>query len=154
MGFPGGSDSKESAWNAGDTGLMPGSGRYPGGGNDNPLWYSCLKNSMDKGACGLQFMGLQRVRHNWVTNTTTLQIFCSWNKDVLFSDEVNEWSCHSKDVFVFLVWKRLQLLCFLSLSLGCKSNVFGSTDEPLDCLETFMKPYYENKHHDRESNGG
>ena len=48
----------------------------------------------------------------------------------------------------------LQLLCFLSLSSGCKSNVFGSTDEPLDCLETFMKPYHENKHHDRESSGG
>ena len=43
--FPGGSDSKESARNAGgtrDVGLIPGSGRSPGEGNGNPLQYSCL----------------------------------------------------------------------------------------------------------------
>ena len=48
--FPGGSDGKESAYNAGDPGLIPGSGRSPGEGNDNPLQYSCLENSMDRGA--------------------------------------------------------------------------------------------------------
>ena len=48
-GFPGGSDSKASAYNAGDPGLIPGSGRYPGR-NGNPLQYSCLENSMDGGA--------------------------------------------------------------------------------------------------------
>ena len=36
--------------NAGDTSLIPGLGRSPGGGNDNPLHYSCLENSMDRGA--------------------------------------------------------------------------------------------------------
>ena len=41
---------KESACNAGDAGLIPGSGRSPGGGNGNPLQYSCLENPMDKGA--------------------------------------------------------------------------------------------------------
>ena len=50
MGFPSGSDSKESACNAGDTGLIPGSGRSPGEANGNPVQYSCLENSMDKGA--------------------------------------------------------------------------------------------------------
>ena len=49
-GFPGGSDRKESACNAGDVGLIPGSGRSPGGGRGNPLQYSCLGNSMDRGA--------------------------------------------------------------------------------------------------------
>ena len=44
MGFPGGSDSKESACNAGDLGLIPGLGKFPGGGHGNPLWYSCLEN--------------------------------------------------------------------------------------------------------------
>ena len=48
-GFPGGSDGKESACNAGDPGSLPGSGRSPREGNDNPLQYSCLENSMDKG---------------------------------------------------------------------------------------------------------
>ena len=43
-----GSDSKESACNAGDSGLIPGSGRTPGGGHGNPLQYSCLGNPMDK----------------------------------------------------------------------------------------------------------
>ena len=41
---------KESTCNAGDTGLIPGSGRSPGGGHGNPLRYSCLENSMDSGA--------------------------------------------------------------------------------------------------------
>ena len=47
MGFPGGSDSKASACNAGDPGLIPGLGRSPGEGNGTPLQYSCLKNPMD-----------------------------------------------------------------------------------------------------------
>ena len=45
MGFPGGSDSKESACNAGDLGSVPGLGRSPGGGHSNPLQYSWLENS-------------------------------------------------------------------------------------------------------------
>ena len=42
LGFPGGSEGKASAWNAGDPGLIPGSGRSPGGENGNPLQYSCV----------------------------------------------------------------------------------------------------------------
>ena len=48
--FPGGSDGKESAWNAGDLGSIPGLGRFPGEGKGYPLQYSCLENSMDRGA--------------------------------------------------------------------------------------------------------
>ena len=44
MGFPGGSDGEESSCNAGDPGLIPGSGRSPREGNGNPLLYSCLEN--------------------------------------------------------------------------------------------------------------
>ena len=50
MDFPGGSDGKESACSAGDLGSNPGSGRSPGEGHGNTLQYSCLKNSMDRGA--------------------------------------------------------------------------------------------------------
>ena len=50
MGFPGGSDAKASACNVGDLGLIPGLGRSPGGGNGNPLQYSCLGNPTDRGA--------------------------------------------------------------------------------------------------------
>ena len=51
MAVPGGSHCKESACSAGDTGSIPGSGRSLGGGNGNPLQYSCLENPMARGAC-------------------------------------------------------------------------------------------------------
>ena len=50
--FPGGSDGKESVWNASDLGLIPGWGRSPGEGNGYPLQYSCLENPRDRGAWG------------------------------------------------------------------------------------------------------
>ena len=71
IGFPGGSDSKESACTAGDLSSISGSGRFPGEGNGNPLQYSCLENFMHRGACQVQSTGSQRVRHNLATNTFT-----------------------------------------------------------------------------------
>ena len=50
LGFPGGTNSKESAYNEGDPGLIPELGRSPGEGNDYSLQYSCLGNPMDRGA--------------------------------------------------------------------------------------------------------
>ena len=47
MGFPGGASHKESAYNTGDPGLIPGLGRSPGERNGTPLQYSCLENPMD-----------------------------------------------------------------------------------------------------------
>ena len=55
--FPGGSDSKEFDCNAGDMGLIPGSGRFPGEGNGNPLQYSCLENPWTEESGRLQSMG-------------------------------------------------------------------------------------------------
>ena len=49
-GFPGGSDNEESACNGRDPGLISGSGRSPGEGNGYPPQYSCLENSIDRGA--------------------------------------------------------------------------------------------------------
>ena len=51
-GFPGGSDGKASFYNAGDLGLIPGSGRFPGEGNGNPLQYSCLEWMEELGVHG------------------------------------------------------------------------------------------------------
>ena len=62
-GFPSSSVRKESACNAGDLGSIPGLGRSSEG-NGNPLHYSYLKNSMDRGPGRLQSMGLQQVRHD------------------------------------------------------------------------------------------
>ena len=64
FGFPGGSEDKASACNAGDPGLIPGLGRSPGEGNGNPLQYSCLENPMDREPGGLQSTGSQRVGHD------------------------------------------------------------------------------------------
>ena len=69
MGFPGGSDCKKSACNRGDPRLSPGLGRSPGKGSDNLHQYSCLENPMDRGDWQVQRMGLQRVGHDWGTNT-------------------------------------------------------------------------------------
>ena len=60
LGFPGGSHGKESACNAGDLGLIPGLGRFPGGGHGNPLQYSCLENSMDRGAWWVTVHGVTK----------------------------------------------------------------------------------------------
>ena len=49
MGFPGGSHCKESVFNAGEPGSIPGSGRSPREENGNPIQYSCLENPMDRG---------------------------------------------------------------------------------------------------------
>ena len=59
--------SKESACNAGDLGLMPGSGRSPGEGNGNPLQYFCLENSTVRGAWQATVHGLARVGHDLAT---------------------------------------------------------------------------------------
>ena len=72
LGFPAASDGKECAFSVGEPGSAPGSGRSPREGNGYLLQYSCLENSMDRGAWGLQSMELQRVRHNLAINTFTL----------------------------------------------------------------------------------
>ena len=67
--FPGGSDGEASVYNAGDLDSIPGSGRFPGERNGNPLQYSCLENPTDRGVCcRLLSMGSQRVGHDWATS--------------------------------------------------------------------------------------
>ena len=60
MGFPSDSDGKESAGNARDLSSIPGLGRSPGEGNGNPLQYSCLENSMDRGFWWATVYGITR----------------------------------------------------------------------------------------------
>ena len=67
MGFPGGSEGKESTCNAGDLGAILGVGRSPGRGNGNPVQYSCQENFMDRGAWRAIVHGAARVRHNLAT---------------------------------------------------------------------------------------
>ena len=73
-GFCGGSDGKEFACNAREPGLIPGSGRSPGAGDENPLQYSHVENPMDRGA----WRGCCPWGHTesdtteWLTHTVTL----------------------------------------------------------------------------------
>ena len=60
LGFPGGSDGKESSCNAGDPGSIPRSGRSHGEENSTPLQYSCLENSIDRGAWQATVHGIAR----------------------------------------------------------------------------------------------
>ena len=62
LGFPGGSDGKEPACNAGDLGLIPGSGRSPGERKSYPLQYSGLENPMDRGAWRALAHGVSKSR--------------------------------------------------------------------------------------------
>ena len=64
LGLPGGSDGNESTCNAGDPGLIPGSGRSPGEGNGYPLQDSCWEILWTEEPGGLQSMGSQRVGHD------------------------------------------------------------------------------------------
>ena len=60
--FLGGSDGNESACKAGDLGLIPRSERFPGEGNGNPLQYSRLENSMNRGGCQAKVHGVTRIQ--------------------------------------------------------------------------------------------
>ena len=76
MGFPGGSEVKASACNAGDLGSNPGSGRSPGEGSGNPFQYSCLENPMDRGAWWATVYRVAKSR-TWLSNFTILLHFSS-----------------------------------------------------------------------------
>ena len=60
LGFPGGSDGKESACNAGDLDSIPGLGRSPGEGKGCPLQYSCLENPIDRGTWRAMVLGVAK----------------------------------------------------------------------------------------------
>ena len=78
INFPGGSGGKASAYNAGDLGSIPGSGRSPGEGNGNPLQYSCLENPMDRGAWWATVRGVakSRTRLSDFTYLFKSMVFC------------------------------------------------------------------------------
>ena len=64
LGFPGGSDSKESSRNAGDLGSIRGLGRSPGGGHGNPFQYSCLENPHGQRSLAAYSLSGHRVGHD------------------------------------------------------------------------------------------
>ena len=116
MDFPGGSDGKASAYNAGDPGLIPGSGRSLGEGNGNPLQYSCLENSMDRGAwwATVHRVTKSQIQLSDFTFTFTLGVFlgitCKSGHDAK-TDKILQYSSISNmkiDCF-FLVYFRVKV---------------------------------------------
>ena len=93
--FSGVSDGKESACNAGDPGSIPGLGRSLGGGNGNLLQYSCLKNSMDRGAW--------RATVHGVTNSWTEQLSLSVSMRLVSSSQSNTRTNQGSEVVPYLV---------------------------------------------------
>ena len=79
MGFPGGSEVKGSACNAGDPGSILGLGRSPGEGNGTPLQYFCLENPIDGGAWWVTVHGVAKSQ-TWLNDFTFFQWarFSSW----------------------------------------------------------------------------
>ena len=83
MGFPGDSEGKASAYNAGDPGSIPGSGRSPGEGNGNPLQYSCLENPM-----------VIFVPANWNTDHFCVPVYASLFQKCSINSQANP-KCHA-----------------------------------------------------------
>ena len=75
--FPGGSEDKASACNAGDPGSIPGLGRSPGEGNGNPLQCSCLENTGDRGAWWASVYGVaqSRTQLKWLSSSSSIQCY-------------------------------------------------------------------------------
>ena len=100
QGFHGGSEGKESAFNVGDPGLIPGSVRSPREGNCYPLQYSHMENSMDREPGGLQFVGLQRVGQDWAIK---------YEHNLSCSQDGSWWIMNFKNVahgtFYILLWR-------------------------------------------------
>ena len=100
-GFPGSSDHKESACNAGALASISGSGRSPGEGNGYSLQYSCLENPMDRGAWQVQSIGSQRVRHSWATNFH----FSFFSPNLSSTDHLSLTNLESLDLWRIIPWK-------------------------------------------------
>ena len=110
MGFPGGSDGKESACNAGDMGSIIESGRSPGEGHGNPLQYSCLENSTDR-AWQATVHGVTRSQ----TQLSNLHFLCFyWNSGLLkvnlpFLDSIMRLAmCHTASIVWCHFWNILE----------------------------------------------
>ena len=84
--FPGGTSGKDPPANAGNAGSIPGSGRSPGIGNGTPLQYSCLENSMGRGAWWATVHGATKSRtwlSNWAQSCTGMRWSPSWDLRIL-----------------------------------------------------------------------
>ena len=122
MGFSGGSDGKESAWNAGNPGPIPGSGRSPGGGHDNPtpvFWPGESPWTEEHGR--LQSMGSQRVGHDWVTKHST---HAYQNQPISHSSCIHVLQFKLERNFFSRVWSSIEVQLLITLvRKSCKTTL-------------------------------
>ena len=100
---PGGSDGKESTCNAGDLGSIPGLGRSPGEGHGNPLQYSCVENSMDRGAWWATVHGVAKSQDTTARlriryDTTVKQYSLVWVWHIVFIPSLDD-ELNNKELF-------------------------------------------------------
>ena len=112
MGFPGGSDRKESACSVGDLGSIPGWGRSPGEGNWSPLQYSCLGNPMDRGAWQATVHGITK-KLGTTQGLNKLFLRCGISSFSFSVLEINK--------FLHSGWARTPTLCDIKYIFPCLS---------------------------------
>ena len=128
MGFPGGSDGKESACNAGDLGPTPALGRSPGEGNSYPLHYSGLENAMDRGAWWATVHGVAK-------GQTQLSDF-HFHVNVNINMKLDFWVC------------RAQKVNSMRVSISSLSEEsFVTTGDKNKCILGLVEPWQELQPH-------
>ena len=105
LGAPGGSDGKESACSAGDLRSVLGSGRSPGEGNGNPLWYSGLEKPMDGGTCWATVHGVAK---SWTRLSDFTFTYFRFHAVLLFTASgLASLIGHIHSWMLFLLWLHL-----------------------------------------------
>ena len=103
LGFPDGSDGKESACNAGEPGLVPGLGRSPGEGHGHSLQYSCLENPMDRGAWWATVHGACQAPHPWDSPGRNIGVGCHFLLQGIFSTQDGTQVSHTAGQLVIVL---------------------------------------------------
>ena len=124
-GFPGGSVVKNLPTNAGDMGLIPGSGRYPRGGNGNPLQYSCLRTPTDRRAWCAAVHGVAELD----------TIACNRNSCFLFIKELSQLG----GIFYQKMLCSLAPSVLLPKALLCPICTFFCSNSPISTCEFYTK---------------
>ena len=132
LGFPGGSDGKESACNVGDPHLIPGSGRSPGKGNSYPFQYSCLENSMDREASWATVHGIAKI-WTWLNNYNSTHSACSTSASfqcITKLSGLGEISYLTHDSMSNYLDLGLDVCFFSWFQLGSVTSVWSATVSP------------------------